>query len=147
MNDYSHENEATLINDLGYLMKRTSSVVTAKLCSLLKDLNLRVAEATILREIEARPLTTSSEIGRVLNIKRANMTPIVTLLVERGFIEILAKDGRSQGLRLTESGQELMKKVHQVFKDHDTMIFSSLSDNDREQLEVLLKRIMSKNSD
>jgi DNA-binding MarR family transcriptional regulator len=88
----------------GYVLRRASSKVASELGALLTPLGLRSAEVSVLLLIEANPGITQSELGRVLEIQRANMTPLVGRLSVRGLVERQKVDGRSQGLVLTGEG-------------------------------------------
>lgn len=98
----------------GYLLRRVSTGLMAELSGELDALDLRPTEASILIIIESGPGATQSEIGRVLNIQRANMTPLASRLEERGLICRRQVDGRSNGLVLTAKGAVLAAKAHEI---------------------------------
>jgi DNA-binding MarR family transcriptional regulator len=143
MSKETNERSAVVADDLGYLLKRVSSLVTASLADLLSDEGLRVTEATVLREIQAFPNITASEVGRLLNIKRANMTPLITRMVEQGIVALSEKDGRSQGLTLTKNGEKVFIRLQALFEKHDSASFSGLATKEKEQLSTLLRKILN----
>jgi DNA-binding MarR family transcriptional regulator len=98
----------------GYLLRRASSALTAELGHRLGALELRIADMSILLLIEANPGITQSELGRMLDIQRANMTPMTAKLSERGLIAREAVDGRSQGLALTVAGKALAEQARAI---------------------------------
>jgi len=128
---------------LGYQLRRVSSQVMASISENLAALELRVTETTILFEISAAPHITSSEIGRVLGIKRANMTPLVARLVEQGYIEMTAIDGRSHGLTLTEKGHKVFEQAKKICEEHEQSFFQALSPQEREDLHALLIKVFN----
>ena len=103
-----------LLSLTGYVLRRASLASQAKLGQRLAPLELRPYEATLLLLVEASPGVTQSEAGRLLDIQRANMVPVVARLVARGLIQRKPVDGRSQGLWVTRSGQSLMQKVQRI---------------------------------
>jgi DNA-binding MarR family transcriptional regulator len=103
-----------LLSLTGYVLRRASLASQAKLGQRLAPLELRPYEATLLLLVEAFPGVTQSEAGRLLDIQRANMVPVVARLAARGLIQRKPVDGRSQGLWVTRSGQSLMKKVQRI---------------------------------
>jgi DNA-binding MarR family transcriptional regulator len=86
----------------------------AKLAERLTTLALRPSEASVLLIIDANPGVTQSEIGRLLDIARANMAPLTARLVARGLIIRESTGGRSHGLTLSDSGRRLAKKAQRT---------------------------------
>jgi DNA-binding MarR family transcriptional regulator len=95
----------------GYVLRRASSKLAAELGARLAPLGLRSADVSVLLLIDANPGVTQSELGRVLDIQRANMNPLVTKLSARGLVERQKVDGRSQGLALTQQGRSLTEEA------------------------------------
>lgn len=98
----------------GYLLRRAASALTIELSRRLTDLDLRIADMSILLLVDANPGVTQSELGRMLDIQRANMTPMTAKLSERRLIAREAVDGRSQGLALTAAGTALAMQAHAI---------------------------------
>ncbi|MEY8743579.1 MarR family winged helix-turn-helix transcriptional regulator [Paenibacillus tundrae] len=76
--------------------------------------------------------------------------PTVTVLVNKleklGYVERskTAEDSRVTMIRLTEQGRKLEPVFNQVSKQINEMIYSGLSDEQAEQLELLLSSIVRK---
>ena len=98
----------------GYLLRRASASLIADLTERLEPLELRTSEASTLMLIKANSGVTPSQIGRALDIQRANMTPLIRRLEDRGLISRQPVNGRSQGLTLTPDGETLMVEVHSI---------------------------------
>jgi DNA-binding MarR family transcriptional regulator len=94
----------------GYLLQRASSAALSELNDRLGDLNVRHADVSLLLLIQANPGITQSQAGRMLDIQRANMVPLVARLKKRGLIQSKPVDGRSRAIRLTETGRTLVEK-------------------------------------
>ncbi len=77
----------------------------AEFARRMDAIDLRTVEATILQIVADNPGISQSAIGRMLDIQRANMTPIAARLEARGLVERLPSDGRSLGLKLTDAGR------------------------------------------
>ena len=71
---------------LGYQLRRASAVMMADLSRELADMDLRPAEVTTLLVIAENPDCSQTEVGQALAIKRANMVPIISRLMERGLV-------------------------------------------------------------
>jgi DNA-binding MarR family transcriptional regulator len=90
----------------GYALRRAANAMMAELARRLNACDLRIAEASVLLLIDRRRDATASEIGRVLDIQRANMVPLLARLESAGLIERRPIDGKSQAVLLTPLGHE-----------------------------------------
>lgn len=132
-------------NLLGYHIRRVSVIMMAELVKALQPLELRPAEATVLIEIEANPGITQSDIGKILNIKRANMAPLVAGLIERGCVRSSRRDGRSLALRLTKEGRRITRDARDAVLELEERFFGQLSTEDREQMTRNLRNLWQEN--
>jgi DNA-binding MarR family transcriptional regulator len=126
---------------LGYHLRRVSLQSMADFAVALAPLGLRPADASVLFVIGANPGVTQSQIGRMLAIKRANMTPLVAGLSQRGLLRATPKDGRSHGLRLTTRGSTLCRKARAAADAHDQRFFGALGAADRNRLLAQLRAL------
>jgi DNA-binding MarR family transcriptional regulator len=126
---------------LGYLLRRVSSLSMVALAETLTDEDLRITEISILNQIAQAPNTTSSEIGRQLGIQRANMTPLITGLVDKGYLKTKPKDGRSQALSLTRKGRTAYQQAWKLVEQHEQQFFSDLTSSEQQELFHLLTKI------
>jgi DNA-binding MarR family transcriptional regulator len=98
----------------GYALRRAANATAAELSARLAEFDLRQSDASVLILIGANPRVTSSEIGRVLDIQRANMVPLLNKLDGGGLISRLAIDGKSRGLELTALGKQRLAEARKV---------------------------------
>ena len=98
----------------GYVLRRASALVMAKLAKRLSALDLRPSEASMLLIVDANPGVTQSQIGRLLDIARANMAPLTARLAARALIVRQSAGGRSHGLALSASGRRLAGKARMI---------------------------------
>ena len=110
----------------GYALRRASWASMSKLAKRLQALDLRPAEASVLMVIDANPGITQSEIGELLNIARANMTPLTMRLSKRKLVARAKVDGRSQGLSLTELGSDLVELVRHSLSEHEAKLMARI---------------------
>ena len=96
---------------LGYRLRRASMAMMADLMSALTPLGLSAGEASFLILVGANPGCRQSDVGRTLEIKRANMTPLVARMKARELVIDAPIDGRSRSLTLTEAGIALRDKA------------------------------------
>jgi DNA-binding MarR family transcriptional regulator len=115
----------------GYALRRVSVTAMATLAKRLATLGLRPAEATVLMIVDINPGITQSEVGRLLDIASPNMTPLSARLQARELIVRERVDGRSHGLRLSETGRRLTIRARKVIVEHEAALLAPLSEAQR----------------
>jgi DNA-binding MarR family transcriptional regulator len=128
---------------LGYHLRRATLALLADLSRGVADLDVTVTEMSVLLLIAANPQITQAEIGRLLSIQRANMTPLSGRLAQRGLIQREAMNGRSNGLSLTEAGAALVGKLRARIAENERRFLSRVSERDRVRLVGNLKALWS----
>jgi DNA-binding MarR family transcriptional regulator len=118
----------------GYLLRRASAMAMARLAKRLKTLHLNPTDATVLIVIDANPNAKQSEIGRLLDIARANMAPLISRLAARKLIERQPVDGRSHGLTLSRSGTALISKIKSAISQHEAELIRRVPEDQRPML-------------
>ncbi|MBL4826211.1 MAG: MarR family transcriptional regulator [Spongiibacteraceae bacterium] len=128
---------------LGYHLRRASAAMQAQLSEGYSKLGFRITEASILIMIESNPGIKQSEIGQALEIKSANMAPLVAFLDENDYVERMKLDGRSQGLHLSNKGKRMAKKLWTCIDENESWLLSHLPDVNRDAILQGLKNIWS----
>ncbi len=126
---------------IGYHLRRVSGLAMSMLGEALATLDLRVIDVTVLFELSSKPGVTLSDIGRVLGMKRANVTPLMASLVDRGLVVSRPKDGRSQALSLSETGADLAEQALALIEESEREFFSVLSEEARETMLNQLRQV------
>jgi DNA-binding MarR family transcriptional regulator len=98
----------------GYALRRAANAMMAELAGRLAAHDLRVSEVSVLLLVGERRDMTSSEIGRVLDIQRANMVPLLGRLEKARLIERLPLDRKSQAIVLSAAGREKLAQIQVV---------------------------------
>ena len=86
----------------------------AQLGQRLAPLDLRISDASVLLLVAGRRDLTSSEIGKALDIQRANMVPLLNRLEGAGLIRREPIDRKSQAIMLGEAGLMRLKQVREI---------------------------------
>ncbi len=128
-------------NNLGYNLRRASTASMSRLAGQFAKLDLRPTEASVLLVIEANPGIRQSEVGRMLGVRSANMAPLIGRMDDRGLIEREPVDGRSHGLSLNESGQEMVTAIRDEIDTHEALVRKALGDVPEEVFMTVMKRI------
>lgn len=123
---------------LGYRLRRSSSAMMATLGAGLELVGLRPVEATILLTIGANPGCIQSDIGRMLGIKRANMVPLITGLIQKDLVQKSPVDGRSFALCLTAQGEDARSEADAIMSAHERRYTRLLTPEYQDALRVVL---------
>lgn len=100
----------------------------------LSSLSLSVVEVSVLLVIKAHPGITQSDIGRLLDIQRANMVPLAAKLFTRRLIVKQSAGGRAISLTLAPHGDEVVRAARRLIARHEERILPDLSAAERRQL-------------
>ena len=125
----------------GYQLKRAAAAAMSDLNDRLSMLDLRQVDASVLMMIDAEPNVIASHIGRVLDIKSANMVPLLRRLEERGLIEKVPLDGKSHGLHLTVDGETIMADARAILDQFEFDLLERIPAEHREHLAPALRAI------
>ncbi|HEX7711791.1 MAG TPA: MarR family transcriptional regulator [Sphingomonadaceae bacterium] len=118
----------------GYALRRASHAMMAELAERLVGLGLKMADASVLMMIEANAGVTASQIGRALDIRRANMVPLLKKLEDAGLVERAPIDGKSQGLSLTPSGAARLAEARRVIDAFEAGLLARVPEKHRAHL-------------
>jgi DNA-binding MarR family transcriptional regulator len=97
----------------GYKLRRAAHMRIGDLAQLAA-LGLRLSEATVLLLVGNRTDMTASEIGRLLDIQRANMVPLLKTLESAGLTERRPLDRKSFAVVLTPLGETRREQVQAI---------------------------------
>lgn len=127
---------------IGYNLRRAYSVQLQRFTRVFGPLGIRPVQFSILALVHAHPALKQSELGKRLNVKRAN---IVTLLDELAQRDLLTRqrsetDRRSHVLALTPAGRKLAIKLLDLHAQLEENLAQELGLRQRDQLLQLLKK-------
>jgi len=90
----------------------------------------------IMKELQESGTLHSSEIGDAISIARPQMTQSIDKLIEMGMVEreTNTEDRRKISIRLTQKGQETIKRLDNVMKDSVSAKLIVLSDDELDKL-------------
>lgn len=126
---------------LGYLLRRAAIAAMNALSEQLEQVGLRRVEVSVLALIAANPGITASRIGRMLEIRGANMVPLTRALEEGGLIERKPIDGKSHGLYLTAAGRDIQARTAAILDAFELELEADLTSEQRALIEPALRAI------
>jgi DNA-binding MarR family transcriptional regulator len=132
------------LNDLpGYLLRRASAWTMAALAKRLEEFELTPTEGSVLVIIASNPGIIQREIGQMLGIASANMTPLVSRLEVRELIKRLPDDKRSFGLRTTRRGATIAERAYAAMQAQETALIEAVNAQNRTAFLQTLQDIAS----
>jgi DNA-binding MarR family transcriptional regulator len=132
------------LNELpGYLLRRASAWTMGALAKRLEEIELTPTEASVLVVIGSNPGITQSEIGRMLGIVSANMTPLVSGLEERDLLKRLPIDKRSYALRTTRRGTQTADRAFALMQRQEDALIEAVPAKNRAAFLQTLRDITS----
>lgn len=132
-----------LADRVGYVLLRAVGAMRAELRSRLADEDLHVSDAGVLQLVGDRKDIISSEIGKVFDIRRANMVALLNRLEAAGLIERVPLDGKKRAIVLTAAGRKKLRRVNRITAQFESDLISRVPAEHREHLLPALKALWS----
>jgi len=127
----------------GYLLRRAANTMMAELAARLAALDLRISEATVLLLLlDARTDLTSADIGKILDIQRANMVPLLARLEGAGLIRREPLDRKSLAIRLTDEGRTCRARVDTITREFENDLLARIPADHRPHLVPALQALL-----
>lgn len=128
---------------VGYHLRRVSLFDMNGFIEQFADDNLRPVPFSILCLIDEHPGCSAADIGRMLNLQRANLVHLLADLDEDNFIERRAEEGdkRKQSLFLTAHGAEKLSGWRRRVREHENHLLRRLTPAERTNLLRILSKI------
>lgn len=112
------------------------------LSARLAPLGVTPARATAIVYIGLHPGCDQTTLGRALGVNRASTVKAVDEMEALGAIERRpGRDRRTNALHLTSAGEALRARIEEETATHDQEAFAVLTDEEREQLSLLLAKL------
>ncbi len=131
---------------LGYWLRHVSNHVSQAFARKLAAKDVTVAEWALMRVLHDREPTSPSRLANDMGMTRGAITKLADRLLAKGLIDREASpdDGRSQTLRLTAQGEDLVPELAALADENDAECFGHLSDRDRRAMLRTLKETVSR---
>jgi len=126
----------------GYLLRRAANAMMAELAIRLAALDLRISEATVLLLLDGRTDLTSANIGKILDIQRANMVPLLARLEGAGLIRREPLDRKSLAILLTDEGRSCRAQVDAITQQFEDDLLARIPPDHRPHLVPALRALL-----
>lgn len=106
----------------------------AELGERLAGEGLRVSDATLLMIAGDGARPTASDIGKALDIRRANMVPLLDRLETAGLLAREPIDRKSLAIVLTEAGEDMLARVRKIIARFEATLLEKVPEPHRDHL-------------
>lgn len=127
----------------GYALRRAANAMMAELAERLAPIDLRISDASLLLLVGDRDDMTSSEIGRVLDIQRANMVPLLNRLESAGLVSRRPLDRKSIAIILTAEGKAALRNVRAITGAFEEDLMNRIAEEHRPHFLPALRALWS----
>lgn len=130
---------------VGYNLRRAAARQRERFRSAFDPFNIRPVQLTVLTVILNNMPIRQADLGRALEIKRANVVTLLTELEERGLVvrQPSATDRRSQVIYLTDHGKVTTEKLLRLHAKLEADLATSFGSAELEELVRLLHAFRS----
>ena len=126
----------------GYKLRRSAQAQIGILSDRLAQLGLRLSEASVLLLVGERLDITASEIGRELDILRANMVPLLKRLEKAGLAARRPIDRKSSAVILTQEGLARLDLVKRIVATFEEDLLARVPAEHQEHFEPILDALL-----
>jgi DNA-binding MarR family transcriptional regulator len=128
---------------VGYNLRRAYAVHMQRFTAVFGKLNIRPVQFTLLGHLYNNPGLNQSQMGRALDIQRANLVTLLDELEQRGLVrrEMAKNDRRSRVLSLTADGKRLTDKMFRLAALMDKDLDNQVGKEQRLNLVELLRAV------
>lgn len=136
---------SALSDHLGYWLRMVSNAVSRSFARKVEAQGVTVAEWVVLRLLLDHAGIAPSLLADRMGMTKGAISKLADRLVDKGLISRDASHngGRGQSLSLTTAGRRLVPRLARLADENDTTFFQALSAPERNQLEALLRKIVS----
>ena len=128
---------------VGVLLSRLGGLSMGRYRKSLKPLELNAQHFVVMKQLETIGTSSQASLADALGLDYSNLATITGELAERGLIERYRheSDKRRYVVELSKSGTELLTEADGAVAEHENRLVESLDDDEREQLQVLLRKV------
>ena len=135
-----------LTTHLGYWLRHVSNHVSHAFARKLAAKDVTVAEWVLMRVLHGREPMPPSQLAYEMGMTRGAITKLADRLIAKALSvrEASPYDGRAQTLRLTAKGADLVPELAALADQNETECFAHLSGKDRDTLNRILKKTVTR---
>lgn len=125
-----------------YQLKRAEQALRAAIDDSLAPLGITSAQYGVLSALAAAPGATSAELARACLVSAQSMHELVRVLIDRGLIDRVRRDGRSLQLDVSAAGRALLSDADPLVDGAELATLGEPAE--REQLDGVLAGLVAR---
>jgi DNA-binding MarR family transcriptional regulator len=128
---------------VGYHLRRAQGIVFDDFMRMMAGDGVTPGQFGVLTLIGSNPGASQSTIAKAIGVERSTMVAVIDGLQARGLVDrrVSETDKRSYALMLTAEGAALTTRVRKRVRTHERRIAAGLSEDEKQTLIDLLRRI------
>ena len=133
-----------LIDSLSFYISFLRKNFTEFCSEKLSEMGLSYGQVFIIIFIGKNEACSPKDISKALNLDAGHLNRTLSKLIENNFIlqKKNENDRRANIVTLTSKGQEVFKRSYSLFDEWDDLVLSSFTNDEREQLITLIKKLV-----
>lgn len=135
-----------LTDHTGYLLRMVSNAVSLEFARKVAREGVTVAEWVMLRSLYGRQAIAPSALAEQMGMTKGAISKLANRLLAKGLIERAGnpEDRRGHSLALSSAGRKTVPVLARLADKNDAAFFTILSDEEHEELRVLLQSLIDK---
>lgn len=128
---------------VAFLLSQVGGRSAQEFARLLEPLGLTPPDAGILRMVRVQEGISQQNLARALHMHPSRLVALIDALEERGVVmrEPHATDRRIYSLKVTAKGEELLRSMGELVREHNRILCAGLTAEECERLEELLRKV------
>jgi len=128
---------------VGYHLRRAQVAAFADFASATQSLSLTPGLAGILIVVSRNPGLSQTALARAMGIENSTLVEVIDKLEQRELVERHAapRDRRTHALHITRTGQQLLKRLEPLVREHEERLLRNFSAAERQRFIGYLRRL------
>lgn len=128
---------------LGYQLRRAQTALFQDFSAVLGDQQITPGQFGLLVKIKYNQGISQTALAKAVGVERSTLGEMIDRFEKRDLVERRkdAKDRRAYALYLSPNGEQFMQEMVPRVFDHELKLSACLSEDEKEQLITLLRRI------
>lgn len=130
-----------LLNSIGFRINQTTNKINNKFNNILNEYKIAPEQRATLEIIKFEKDVNQTKIANILAKDKTTISRTLSTLEKKGFIQKEAIDKRTNLIKLTQLGEEILERSQENVHDFRRSLFSNLEKEEAKKLVELLEKV------
>jgi DNA-binding MarR family transcriptional regulator len=130
-----------LQNSIGFRINQTANKINNKFNNILYDYKIAPEQRATLEIIKFEKDVNQTKIANILAKDKTTISRTLSALEKKGFIQKEAIDRRTNRIKLTQLGEEILSMSQEKVQEFRQSLFSNLEKEESDKLTELLEKV------